>query len=381
MILPLFGGLSEIELLNALLGRPKTEGPGARAGNFSRDESTGRFSNCVVALSPAMDLPRTFSRAISRLRSTQTRQALSHKIRWAPPPAPTADSPEIVLVGSYAMDDGRYANNGWLQELPDPITKLTWDNAALMSPAFAKRLGVQTGDLVQIAITEKSAHPEPIKRELVIAALVLPGHADNSVTVSLGYARKMPEFSALPYAGGALKEEPRHRRTDGFQCLSLAHGGKSALHRRRRPGIESVKVTKVGRTYPLSITQEHFSIEGRGLVREATLERYRADNEFAKKVAGEEEPAASAAEHLQSSAARRAAAVGNECRSECLHGMQRLCHRLPKREQHPDRRQITGGPWPGDALDSHRPLLREQESRSTRTMAIGRRTRRSCTNR
>src|SRR5204862_4785495 len=93
---------------------------------------------------------------------------------WALPPMPAANSPEIVLVGSYAMDDGRYANNGWLQELPDPITKLTWDNAALMSPAFAKRLGVQTGDLVQIAITEKGVHPEPIERELVVAALVSP---------------------------------------------------------------------------------------------------------------------------------------------------------------------------------------------------------------
>jgi len=87
------------------------------------------------------------------------------------------------------MDDGRYANNGWLQELPDPITKLTWDNAALMSPGFAKALGVSTGELVQIAITEKGAAAEPVKRELVIAALVSPGHADNSITVPLGYAR------------------------------------------------------------------------------------------------------------------------------------------------------------------------------------------------
>src|SRR5207237_8484831 len=118
---------------------------------------------------------------------------------WAPPPTPAADSPEIVLVGSYAMDDGLYANNGWLQELPDPITKLTWDNAALMSPAFAKRLGVQTGDLVQIAITEKRVHPQPIKRELVVAALVSPGHADNSLTIPLGYSRSLPEFSELPY--------------------------------------------------------------------------------------------------------------------------------------------------------------------------------------
>src|SRR5205814_971761 len=88
--------------------------------------------------------------------------------------APTPQSPEIVLTGSYGMDDGRYASNGWLQELPDPVTKLSWDNAALISPAYAKTLGVETGDLLQIAINEKSASGTVMKRELVIAALVSP---------------------------------------------------------------------------------------------------------------------------------------------------------------------------------------------------------------
>src|SRR6266513_2331314 len=205
------------------------------------------------------------------------------------PPAPTADSPEIVLTGSYEMDDGRYANNGWLQELPDPITKLTWDNAALISPAYAKKLGVSTGELVQIAIAERGAAAEPVKRELVIAALVSPGHVDNSITIPLGYARKMPEFSALPYAGGALKEEPKIAEQGGFNGYLLRTAANPHFIVAGGQGSESVKVTKVSRTYPLSITQEHFSIEGRGLVREATIERYRANNDFAKKTPGEEE--------------------------------------------------------------------------------------------
>ena len=49
------------------------------------------------------------------------------------------------------MDDGRYTNNGWLQEMPDPITKLAWDNAAMISPGMATNLGVETGDLLQIS--------------------------------------------------------------------------------------------------------------------------------------------------------------------------------------------------------------------------------------
>src|SRR5437773_6109575 len=207
MILPLFGGLSEIELLNALLGGPKTAGP-------KLVQETFRATN------PPGDFQTAWSRFLHDGFASHVQprdQAPSFNASAAGPlvqnslttlPAPAADSPEIVMVGSYAMDDGRYANNGWLQELPDPITKLTWDNAALMSPAFARTLGIKTGDLVQITITGKNVHPEPIKRELVVAALVSPGHADNSVTIPLGYSRKMPEFSALPYAGGALKEEP-----------------------------------------------------------------------------------------------------------------------------------------------------------------------------
>jgi MoCo/4Fe-4S cofactor protein with predicted Tat translocation signal len=288
MILPLFGGLSEIEFLNALLGGPKTEGPELVQETFRATNPRGDFQTAwsrflhdgfAAHVQPRDQLPASNTNAAGA----------SVQSSWAPPPVPTAESPEIVLVGSYEMDDGRYTNNGWLQELPDPITKLTWDNAALMSPAFAKKLGVHTGDLVQIAINEKSTRPAPIKRELVIAALVSPGHAENSITIALGYGRKMPEFNALPYAGGALKEEPKIAQQSGFNGYLLRTAANPYFSVAGGQGIESVKVTKVGRTYPFSITQEHFSIEGRGLVREATLERYRADNDFAKKIPGEEE--------------------------------------------------------------------------------------------
>jgi len=288
MILPLFGGLSEIELLNALLGGPKTEGPELVQESFRATNPLGDFQTAWSRF-----LHDGFASHVQPRDQTASFNANAIRPQfqssWTLPPAPTPDSPEIVLTGSYSMDDGRYANNGWLQELPDPITKLTWDNAALMSPGFAKRLGVATGDLVQITITAKSAALEPIKRELVIAALVSPGHADNSITIPLGYARKMPQFYELPYAGGALKQRPGIAEQSGFNGYFLRTVANPYFAVAGAPGIESVRVTKVGRTYPFSITQEHFSIEGRGLVREATLEGYRANNEFAKKIPGEEE--------------------------------------------------------------------------------------------
>jgi molybdopterin-containing oxidoreductase family iron-sulfur binding subunit len=288
MILPLFGGLSEIELLNALLGGPKTEGPELVQETFRATNPPGDFQSAWSRFlhdgSASHVQPRDQTTA---LNANAIRSLPSSS--WTSPPAPTADSPEIVLTASYEMDDGRYANNGWLQELPDPITKLTWDNAAMLSPAYAKKLGVHTGDLVQITITEKGAAVEPIKRELVIAALVSPGHVDNSITIPLGYGRKMPEFYELPYAGGALKERPGIAEQSGFNGYFLRTAANPHFAVAGGKGIESVKVTKVGRTYPFSITQEHFSIEGRGLIREATLEGYRANNEFAKKVPGEDE--------------------------------------------------------------------------------------------
>src|SRR6184192_2600523 len=174
MILPLFGGLSEIELLNALLGGPKTEGPELVQESFRATNPLGDFQTAWSRF-----LHDGFASHVQPRDQTASFNANAIRPQfqssWTLPPAPTPDSPEIVLTGSYSMDDGRYANNGWLQELPDPITKLTWDNAAIMSPNFAKSLNVETGDLIQISINEKSAGGgQQVKRELVIAALVSP---------------------------------------------------------------------------------------------------------------------------------------------------------------------------------------------------------------
>jgi len=275
MILPLFGGLSEIELMNAVLSAPKVEGPELVQETFRATAPPGDFATAWSRLLrdgfashiALKDKPPTFN--------SNNAGGVAHTL-WAPPPTPTLDSPEIVLVRSYAMDDGRYINNGWLQELPDPITKLTWDNAAIMSPVLAKHLGVNTGDLVNIAITERGldAQKKNIRRELVIAALVSPGHADGSITIPLGYGRKQT---------GPVGEEA------GFNGYLLRNSSNPHFITADGKTVESVKVTKAAGTYALSITQDHWSIEGRGLVREATVEHYREDNEFVKKIAGDDE--------------------------------------------------------------------------------------------
>jgi MoCo/4Fe-4S cofactor protein with predicted Tat translocation signal len=276
MILPLFGGLSEIELMNALLGRPKVEGPELVQETFRISKPPGDFPTAwskflhdgFASHITVKDRPASFNGGAAATAAQQL---------WTAPPAPATDSPEIVFVRSYAMDDGRYANNGWLQEMPDPITKLTWDNAAMMSPEMAKSLGVETGDLIQIAINDmaKDANDQPVRRELVIAAYVSPGHADNSITIPLGYGRKKT---------GPLAEE------SGFNAYFLRTAANPHFAVADGKNIESVQVTKVGKKYPLSCTQEHWSIEGRGVVRETTLDGYREDNNFVEKCAGIDEP-------------------------------------------------------------------------------------------
>src|SRR2546421_3236642 len=167
MILPLFGGLSEIEVLNALLGGPKTEGPELVQETFRATKPPGDFATAWSKFLRDGFAPHVKAAEQSPAFNADAARTVAHNL-WSPLSMPTFESPEIVLVGSYAVDDGRYINNGWLQEMPDPVTKLTWDNGAMMSPVFAQKLGVETGDLVQISVAVKSAEAEPVTRELII---------------------------------------------------------------------------------------------------------------------------------------------------------------------------------------------------------------------
>jgi molybdopterin-containing oxidoreductase family iron-sulfur binding subunit len=152
---------------------------------------------------------------------------------------------EIVFLPSPALHDGRYANDGWLQELPDPLTKLTWDNPALVSPKAAEALGLANEDVVRL---------EYGGRSLDLPVFILPGMADGVVAVTLGYGRQR-----AGRVGSGV----------GFDTFTL----RSA----RAPGFDSgVTLSRRGSRYPLSATQNHGSMEGRPIVRESTLAELRS---------------------------------------------------------------------------------------------------------
>lgn len=154
--------------------------------------------------------------------------------------AVSAENLELVFHRDSKVDDGRHANNGWLQELPDPITKLTWDNAALISPKLARRLEIGDGDLLRLSLGERS---------LEIAALIAPGQAEHSVAVALGYG--------VDRAG-------RVCRGAGFDAYRLRTGDAPEV-------AVGLSIAKTGKTYPLARTQEHHRMEGREPIRELEL--------------------------------------------------------------------------------------------------------------
>jgi molybdopterin-containing oxidoreductase family iron-sulfur binding subunit len=147
---------------------------------------------------------------------------------------------ELVLERDAKVDYGRFANNGWLQELSNPITKLAWGNAALLSPKTAQELGIANGDLVRLELNGRS---------LEIAASILPGQADHSVGVALGYGRTATGRIGqdVGYSGYAL-------RTSAAPDIALG-----------------LKISRTGRRATLACTQDHFTMEGRDLVREVKL--------------------------------------------------------------------------------------------------------------
>jgi molybdopterin-containing oxidoreductase family iron-sulfur binding subunit len=146
--------------------------------------------------------------------------------------------------------DGRFSNNGWLQELPKPLTKLTWDNAALCSPTTAQRLGLRHEEVVELQYQN---------RTLQVPVWIMPGQADETITLHLGYGR---------WRAGRV----------GSGVGANAYG----LQTTAAPWFDSgLTLNKTGRRARLITTQRHHSMEGRELVRTATLEHFVAHPHFA----------------------------------------------------------------------------------------------------
>ncbi len=166
-------------------------------------------------------------------------------------PVPTAETIEVTLRPDASVYDGRFTNNAWLLELPDPVTKLTWGNAALLSPASARQLQVRDEDLLEITA---GGH------RVRLPALIVPGHADASVTLSLGYGR-----TAADEPGTGIGVD-----VSALRSLDAPWTVRDAAVRRPADG---------GRVL-LARTQLHQRLRDLPIVREETVDGYRANPEF-----------------------------------------------------------------------------------------------------
>jgi molybdopterin-containing oxidoreductase family iron-sulfur binding subunit len=172
------------------------------------------------------------------------------------PQAAGSNAVELNFRRDPTIYDGQFSNNGWLQELPKPMTKLTWDNAVLIGPKMAERLGIKTEDVVELELNGK---------KITGPVWIQAGHPDNSVTVTLGYGRTR--------AG-------RVGTAQGFNAYALRTTGAPWI-------ATGLQIRKTGDTYKLASTQGYQSMDTpdgahRPLVRETTLEEYRKEPNFAK---------------------------------------------------------------------------------------------------
>jgi molybdopterin-containing oxidoreductase family iron-sulfur binding subunit len=209
---------------------------------------------------------------IEEINHTLSAAKTERRLGSIKPPAPSPkDAIEIIFRPDPNVYDGRWANVGWLQELPKPVTNLSWDNAALVSGATLTKYGLEEDDIVELTVNG---------RKVNAPVIVVPGHPDNSVTVHLGYGRS---FAGRVGSGA------------GFNAY-LIRTSDAPFY-----AVGSMK--KVEGKWGLAVTKSHFqdhrpklfggqgngnnsleadeAISERGIIRYATLDEYKADPGFA----------------------------------------------------------------------------------------------------
>jgi MoCo/4Fe-4S cofactor protein with predicted Tat translocation signal len=238
LIQPLFGGLTEIEVLARIAGETVTSPYDVVRKTFAEISRRNDDVSWKKFLYNGY-LEGSAARPVSVQLNVEAVAQVVNGLKGTPP----ANTLEVVFHRDYSVDDGRYNNNGWLQELPDPITKHVWDNVVLVSRKTAVELKVKNGDLVTVGVGKASVRG-PV--------WVQPGMADYTLGLALGYGRNW-----RGRIGSGVGFNTYVLRTTVAE--NFATGATVAL---------------TGQTYPIACTQDHWSMEGRPIIREGTAKEY-----------------------------------------------------------------------------------------------------------
>ncbi len=228
LILPLYEGKSPIEFLSSLSGQRAANGM-----SLVRKTFDGLFTNSTqqdweLALHAGL---KTDSGYVVQ-KVTGDAKALAPNVAELSSTQSVGDHKwEVRFAGDTKIHDGRFANNAWLQELPEPLTKLTWDNAAIVSPEDAASEGWSNGDIIRIAFDDSSV--------IEIAVYIMPGHAQACITLPLGYGRL-----CAGHIGNGV----------GVNVYPLRRAGSSYV-------AKDCEITKTGERHQLVSTQEHHLLD------------------------------------------------------------------------------------------------------------------------
>lgn len=280
MIDPIFRTFNELEVLARLAGAETSDPYEIVRATFDAmtdgtDAAFQRFlSNGLLAGSSFStdDEPLSVAELLIQLKGSDIAA-----------PELSADSLELIFAASQNTYDGRYANNGWLQECPEPITKFTWDNAILISPRLARQLEAESGQKIipdrtimvsADRLTQQSATFSRGRQHTPVAELtvngrtikapvhIVPGLANYSIVVPLGFGRR-----AAGRVGNGVGFDAYPLRTTDTPTIALGATLKLTAER-----------------VQLANAQEHWSMEGRAIVREGNLEEWKEDPNFANKM-------------------------------------------------------------------------------------------------
>jgi molybdopterin-containing oxidoreductase family iron-sulfur binding subunit len=212
---------------------------------------------------------------------------------------PASGTFSLILYSKVGMPDASHAYNAWLHELPDPITKVTWDNYACVSPGTARGLNVSDGDVVRLETTDAERQPGALE----LPVFTQPGLHDQVVAVALGYGSVFTKrFANIGPRWLQARPTVGPNGMVGQNAAFFSHWAEGILH----PTLSGVRLTKTGERHDLASTQsynqisvpQHLSLPGqerRPIIRETSLAAYRQETATEKKGRGVDEPRAPAA--------------------------------------------------------------------------------------